>query len=380
MPLRDQITVEATGLGNAATFSFDEFTSVRITNSVVKPAEASFEVGDVETYRELEALLALGAEFSVAVNGRPRLLGRMEARDAPIDIRNSGTMRFVVRTLLSDARATSATQSLSVQKVTLMDFLLRLFAPLGYTRESFDVRADLARDLLTGKSTRGGKPRADLDKIQLDAAKVKPPETIWECAVRHLMRHGLMIWDSPDGKIVVGVPDDQQAPDYYFRAWLTGPQRLNNNVNAINRAEDVTNAATSIGVFGVGGGKDYRKSKVSSEVVDQELLDAGFYRRMLFIDENVKTPEMAERRAKREMALRRRSRDALRVTVDTLSHDLGDGGAPTPYAPDTTADVVTEHLGGALGLYYVEEVTIFQDLSRAQGCEMTLVPEGVWVL
>src|SRR5690606_32415109 len=227
---------------------------------------------------------------------------------------------------------------------------VKLFEPLGYTADDFEFRADLSRDLMTGKPKKGGKVPADLEKIQVDAAKVKPPESIWECAVRHLMRHGLMIWDSPDGRLVVGVPDDLQQPIYNLNAIRTGYERQRNNILSVNRTQDITQAATSVAVYGVGGGRDYRKSRVSYEDTVQTLVDAGFSRRMLMVDENVKTKEQATRRAKRENALRRRATDTLMVRVAGLSYP---GEPRVPFAPDCCADVIVETLGGAVGQYYV---------------------------
>ncbi|GAG49903.1 unnamed protein product, partial [marine sediment metagenome] len=193
---------------------FDRFTSLELTNDMSSASEAAFELGDDGTWDALYAHVAHGAQYRVTLNNRPRMTGRIEVNDVPMDASSGAVVRFVVRTKLSDAQFATADPTVKVRKVSVEDFLLALYAKLGYTKDDFLFAASTGRNLLTGKDGPAGTD-VDLEAIKVDEARVHLPETIFQAADRHLRRHGLMHWDSPDGKIIVGAPDDEQEPIYH---------------------------------------------------------------------------------------------------------------------------------------------------------------------
>jgi len=376
----DSVVIEAYGVpGRSAqvNFNFADWTSLELTNSITEPSECSFEMGDDTGWDRLENLLGLGGAFRVFVNDRLRLTGRIEALDSPSDALQSTTQRFIVRTKLSDARYNSAPQGMRLRNVSIKRFLLALYSDIGLTEADFDFRGDVARDLLTGRRTKRGRPPKDLEKLTEDQAKVNPPETIFDAADRHLRRHGLIHWDSPDGKIVVAAPDDTQAPVGFLRSFR-GREGQFNNVLAAHRAQDVSQSPTVLGMFGRGGKRGFSKHSISSVLINQNLIAKGFDRKIILNDEGLRTREQANRRAAREFASRNRSLERLSITVDGLSYR--DGSDLLPWAPDTTVDVVLESQGGYLGLYYVERVTMTRNASDSDRSQLTLVPQGVWVL
>lgn len=356
--------------------SFELFTSFRCRLSLLDPSEASFEMGDEETYDQLNDFVGLGALFRVALNDRPLLTGRVEVSRIPNDAMRGTEMQWVVRTLLANARFTSADPKIRVQDQTLKDVLLAVFQRLGLSEKDFVFRGDVARDLLTGKPAKGTKNAPDIDAIAVDQAKVRPPETIWEFAERHVRRHGLMMWDSPDGRVVVAAPDDQQQPLYHLRM-LRPPDSAYNNLLSAERIRDVSEAASRLSVFGAGSKDD--KGRVRYILDDDFVTQLGFDRQVIVLDEGIKTAERAERRAKQERALRNRRLDAWQLVVQGLSYSDGDVEG-MPFAIDTMVDLIVTTTGGAVGAYHVDVVELARDAQAADTCALSVVAPGVWSL
>lgn len=395
----DRVTVEAYGRPGStfSDFNFDAWTSFALSNSIVSPAEAAFELGDVTGWDRMEELVGLGAQFRVFVDDRLRLTGRVEQLTSTSDARQSATQRFCVRTKLSDAIVSSAPQNVRMQNRTVREFLLALYADIGLVEGDFDFRGDVSRDLMTGRITRGadskgkrrsvdGRPLADplpgfeaLDATDAEA-KAQPTESLFDCAARHLRRHGLMHWDGPDGRIVVAAPNDQQEPSGVLRMLRgSGPGDAQfNNVLSAERDQDVSKAPTVLGLFGTGGKASFARSKVSATVRNDDLIARGFKRRIGIFDEGVTTKALATRRAAHEFAQRNRGLDRFTILVDGLSYR--DGVDPVPWAHDTTVDLIVEELGGAVGLYYVEDVQMTRDATNGDATKLSVVKQGVWQL
>lgn len=376
----DVVKVNAMGLPDEASvfdFNFQDWTSFCIKSSIVAPAEASFELGDDTGWGRLSHLCQLGAEFVVMVDDRPRLVGRVEAITSPSDAHQSTVQSFVIRTRLSDAAYSSAPQGIQLKRASIKQFVLACYEGIGLAERDFDFRGDVSRDLMTGKNSKGQRPPIDLDPLTIEQAKVNPPESIFTAVDRHLRRHGMLHWDGADGRIVVASPDDTQEAIAHLRS-LRYPLGQYNNIVSVQRDQDVSQSATALGVFGVGGGKDFSKAKVTGLRYNADLQRRGFRRKVVIVDEAVKTAKLASARADREFALRNRGLDALQITVDGLSYR--EGSSLLPWSPDTTHDVITDQLGGALGIYYLESVEMTRNARAADVSKLTLVKQGVWVL
>lgn len=376
----DVVRINAVGTPQNTTlfdFNFQDWTSFRVTNSIVAPAEAAFELGDETGWQRIQTLCGLGAVFCVVVNDRSRLLGRVEALSSPCDADQGTVQSFVVRTKMSDAVISSAPQKVQIKNSSIKDFVLACYAGIGLRESDFDFQADVSRDLMTGKPSKGGRPPRPLEPLKEEQAKVNPPESIFSAVDRHLRRHGYLHWDGPDGRIVVGAPDDQQEAMGMLCCYRF-PNGQMNNLLSIERTNDVSQAPTRLGVFGVSSGKDTSKTRLFGERRNQDLIDRGFQRSVIINDEAMKTPSLAEARARRELATRNRGLDRLTVTVDGLSYT--EGSYLFPWSPDTVFDVVATHLGGALGNYYLEEAELSRSAQQGDVSRITMVKQGVWVL
>jgi prophage tail gpP-like protein len=367
----DKVKVEAVGVGTLETF-----TSFALINDLLAPSEASFEIGDDGTWAALEKFIATGTKYRVFLNGALRLTGRVELRDVPIDLQGS-VVRFTVRTKLADAMYASADPRTKITGVSVARFLLDLFEPLGYTDSDFIFDTDLSRNLMTGVSRYTGKAPANFEKLREDQARVNPPETIFQAAARHLMRFGLMIWDSPDGKLVVGAPNDAQAPLYYFRM-LHGKMGRENNLLSANRINDMTESATLLGVFGVGAASGFAKARIKSVREDAELVNAGFYRPVIIIQNNIQNQALADRQVLREMTNRNKKREVFDLRTDGLS--WWNGNQSIPFGIDTVCDITTTAAGGPAGAHLIIRTECTRTANEGDQTRLLALKKGLWVL
>jgi len=378
--MMETVTLEASGAGGPSfvTFQVEAFTSVSIRNSIVEPAEVSVELGDDTGWDRLSAITGLGSQYQVYVNDRPRIRGRIEAIDSPHDAAQGTVQRLVIRTKLSDAIYSSAPAGIRMRNISIRDFILACYASVGLTEADFDFRGDVSRNLMTGKSSKGGRSPVALDRLEADRAKVGPSETIFAAVDRHIRRHGLLHYDGPDGRIVVAAPNDTQDPIYFFRSFADAQLAATNNVLSATRALDVSSAPTHLGVFGKTSNADFTKAKLGAVVFNPDLIAAGFNRRVVVVDEGLRTRAFADRRASREFAQRNRGLDRLTITTDGLSYR--EGAQLIPYAPDTVADVLLASQGGALGAFYVESIQMERSAGAGDRTTVIAVRRGVWDL
>jgi hypothetical protein len=370
----DSVRVEIVGSG-----VLDNFTSLSITNDITMPCEAAFEVGDDGTWNSIQPSFKLGTQLQVFVNDRPRLRGRIEVNDAPLDTQAGSVLRFTVRIKLSDAMYASAGRTVQVKDTSIKDFLLALYRPLGYAESDFIFKQSLARDLVTGKApTRNGASTVLLEPIKIEEARVQPGESIYAAADRHLRRHGFMHWDSADGRIVVGVPDDTQDPTYVFNAYRYGGNTSVNNILGASRTMDWSGIPSDIAVFGKGGKRGFGKNNVTAAAADADVLSAGFYRPVDIVAEGIRTIDLAVRAANRELSARSKRKDGFSIELDGLS--WWDGHNQIAFGPDTVALVNTDVAGGNAGAYYVHAVTLSRSAASGDTAQLDLVKRGIWKL
>jgi prophage tail gpP-like protein len=353
--------------------SFNLFTSCTLINDLLQPSELSFECGNDDTWRSLRPIIAHGKTFKVYLNDRIRLNGKVYSNRIPMDA-NGSTVQVTIKSRMADAWYASADPRIRVQNTSVKEFLLALYKPLGFTEQDFIFRGDVMQSLMTGQKVKGGKNPRYIEGITLDQAKVQIPETIHDAAARHLKRHGLSHWDTPDGRIYVGPYDDQQMPIYRFSCRRDG--RGSNNILSATKIADWSDVPSVINVFGFGSSKDVEKTKVGASSVWQDVVDAGFYRPVYIQNDNLKSQELADRQARQERANRSRQKDAYEVTIDGWSY--WNGSAAIPYAPNTTADVDIANHGGGQGKYYCFKTSMTLDAMGAASTSLSLAAPGIF--
>lgn len=355
--------------------SFDAFNNLVITNDITNPSELTFDVGDDGSWESLSRVLSHGTRVRVFLNDRIRMAGRIDVQDAPTSASGGSTIQITVRTKLMDARVGSADPKVKVSNTSIRDFLIALYRPLGYVASDFVFSAGAERDLITGIGSKGAASPVSLDPIRAEQAKVNPPETIFDAAARHLKRHGLMHWDTPDGKIFVGAPDDKQIPIYVLRS-RRGANAQGNNLLSAKRVLDWSDAPTEVRVHGYTGGVDTERIPVRGYAANLSLIEAGFHRPVVLQAEAVRGQGQADRAARRERAARSRRLDAFDLSIDGWSY--WDGKRQIPFGVNTTADVLVDTVGGPQGRYYVQRVVCTLDTAGAQKTNLSVVAPGVW--
>jgi len=377
--LQDKLQVEIQGENRA---TLNNFTSAQITNDMTMPSEAALELGNDGTWAEIEDRIRPGTEYCVFVNDLLRLTGRVEIDDLPLDADGGSVVRFTIRTKLSDAMYTSADPGTRVKNTTIKKFILALYRPLGYTESDFEFDQRVSRDLLTGKSSKQSKKEnrktgEQIEKMTAQQAKVQPPESIYDAADRHLRRHGLMHWDSPDGKIVIGSPDDEQDPIYkLFANRYDNPDR--NNIIAATKAIDYTGIPSTVTVFGRSIGRGSARKRIQELVNDSDVLGANFHRPIIIIAEGLRTPDLARTAAQREMSARSKRKDCWDIELDGLSHWTG--SQIIPWGIDTTCQIFSDVAGGDEGIYYIHKVTLRRDAQSGDTTNLSVLKRGIWRL
>lgn len=366
----DRITVESEqGI-------FDRFNSIEITNELGAPTQCVMDVGDDGSYASLADVIGHGRRFRVYLNDKLRMTGRVYIPNTNGNANAGSTTQLTIRGVMADAFFASADPAVRVEKSTIRDFLLKLYAPMGLVERDFVFRADVERDLMTGRSTRGAAPPADLRRMTAKEAKVNPPETIREAAEKHLKRYGLTHWETPDGRVYVGAPDDQQLPLYRF-ASKRGRGSHANNLLEWQRVADWSDVPSEVNVHGALIGEDFKNRKcVKTSATWPDVQAAGFHRPVLIMDDGSRSASIAQSRANRERTNRSKRKDCYELTVDGWS--FWDGASAIPYGINTTCDVDIDAIGSPAGLYYIHRISCVGSSNDGATTSLSIVAPGIF--
>ena len=371
MTFQDKLTVEHVEGGEA----FDLFTTFGSTVDMTQPSSASFELGEELTYPSILEKLEFGATYATFLNDRPLIRGRLEAREVSDDAGGGAATRFTIRTKLTDAHYASAPPNLKAKNISIKELVLRLYEELGYTESDFIFEADVARNVMTGKERGGGPPPPNFAALREDQWKINPPETVFQVADKHLRRFGLMHWDGPDGRIVVGYPDDEQEPRYSIRR-ITGPEGAYNNVLSLQLHQDMSDVPTHVGVFATAQAAGFAKARFIGTAEQEDLREAGFNRPVIILAGDLKSNEAAEDAAKRELASRIRGLGSLEAKFDYLSFPDIEG--PVNFSVNSVVDVVSDAIGIASGAYLITAFDLSRSPSDGDSATIKMVKRGLW--
>lgn len=351
---------------------FDRFQRIEVAQDIFGESQCSFTVADDRAWRSLRELLYPGREYRVMCNGLPQFVGRVECNELPTTVDDGTTIQIVMRSRLADSRMGAADSTVEVTGVNLKQFLLALYRQHGFTEADFlFTTPDTERDLITGKKS-GLRPPADLELIQILAAKVKPTETTDQAAKRHLERQHLLMWEGGSGLICVGLPDDQQPPIARLEQ-----RRGVCNFRDARPVQDWADVPTELYVYGGVLGFKLLSSPVRGVATDLDLAAAGFQRKVVLSVEGARTVDRAGAQAKREMHARSRRKAAWDFRVDDWT--FWDGSRAIPWAVNTTIDVdVQMHEGSALrGVFLVTGVRKALDVDTGPITSLTLLAQGL---
>ncbi len=359
--------------------TFDRFKSLEVSQDFNEVGSCTLSFGDDGSLPSVLRMIKPGRSVAVSCNGYRIFTGRFEAHGEPLDAGSGMQVQCVARTKLSDARVSGANPGLLFRNTTLKAFLLKLFEPLGYAEKDFQFSAAAARNLQTGRATGAPKP-VDLDKPKFDQLKVQPPETVWECASRVLKWHHLMIWDAGDGRIIVGRPDDTQAPTYRFLC-RRYPNADANNVLSIRPAVDWSEVVGEVHVHANTYGRDIRRSPIQGVSVDLDLAAeaarSGNFSRIIYIpSDGARTKGYAQAQSRREMAARQKTKATWEVDADGWSQWQGNG--LVNFTINTVADIQSDVHEGLGGPFLVQRIARRLDVDKGPTTLLGCVGKGIY--
>lgn len=379
-PVRDYVTI-AKEDGGDASMLIDRSTQFEITTDMLAPSTARFELGDESTWEALRDVAAIGSRIVVSVNGFARLKGRLLTRNLSASCGGGATVQLAVRTRLADAMFTACDPGVGVKNVQLKDLILQAFKRMGLEEADFLFTGDVSRDVLTGRGSRT-VPDPSVHTLREDEARPHPPETIYAFVDRHLSRFGLIMWDAPDGRIIIDRPDvDQRA--IYAMTMRKGANSKTNNLLSATKTEDFEEVPRDLWIYGVGGGTNINRARVKFVQFDTTLFAVDprlsfSARTAVIVDESIKTQAQAEARARREMMRRSLQKDTWMLETDGFGY--WDGIEAYPYVVNTIAGVQVDIAGGASGPYLLYQVTMRGNAHDAMTTCITAAGRDVWRL
>jgi prophage tail gpP-like protein len=283
---------------------------------------------------------------------------------------------------MSDARYASARPKTIASNETFDKFILECYKDIGLTKDDFEFDALKDVSMMTGKSISGGVGVTTFDACKPDQTKVAPPETIFTAVDKHLRRFKAVHWDGANGKIVVGIPDDSLNPKFILQCKQT-PRGVGNNICGFRRIRDWSEVAREVWIVGATPGREIAKIPVKGNAIDQDVQDVfnkmGHFSRLVLVPSQDPTNDStAGQQAKRELSARRQRKDGWEILLDGWSY--WDGNEQIPYAPNMTADITADVLGGPHGRHLITRTQM--DASTDGGCltRLTCVAAGIFQL
>lgn len=316
-----------------------------------------------------------GELFQIRLNGHTQAEGYID-RITTQSNRGSGTVLRIegCDRLAQVVRAGVDPRTRFRDGQTLLDVLVTVFQPFGYTIDDFLASNDTNRNTRTGQVrgpavSKKGKP---LKSFVLHQTKPYPGEGAFAFASRLAQRFGLWIWLSAEGNVViVSTPDFDRPHSYSLARAVDG---VSSNIIDGSAREDYSGQPSCVVAtgFSYGGEPDRSRLKVillnGLVSVDatgfptanvQAIIDANKDAKiaqmqafqgvkahphpaaqpMYIHDQESQTLEQLERFARRELALRQK--EALHVTYVVEGHGQQslEAAEPTIWCVDTICRV-----------------------------------------
>ncbi len=210
--------------------------------------------------------------------------------------------------------------------------------------------------------------------------KVEPGETRAEVLQHFLEQFHLLGWSSANGReFVIGLPNYSQAPQFFFFLPRSVSSRFHEgNVLAASFTELASERYSEIRVVGSSRGNEtsYGRNVTSRTAVATS--DALLHeKKLIVVDDDIRSAGEARQRALREMKLREGMGETLELTVRGFGQALGgdDTTPPALYACDTMARWEDEELGLERD-WLITAVKYRRSKKSGETTDLSLVPRG----
>ncbi len=209
---------------------------------------------------------------------------------------------------------------------------------------------------------------SDVTRLNVRDARPQIGETVWAFCSRHASRLGVLMWLSPDGRLILSSPRYRQTPGYRLvRRYVNDPADPN-NVRTGSLIESIGDRHSEVVVYGRGNVRRPERMSVVGRATD-DAWPSSRPKPLYMQETSIRSSEAAARKALRELMSNKRSAFQLDYLVD----DHGQRGRL--FAVDTTVAVVDEVLG-INGTFYVTKRTFEKDRPAGTSTRIRAVPPG----
>lgn len=289
---------------------------IAITLDMMRPGNpwtvTTWRTGRGAAWSRVRDAAKLFSPATIAVDGAVQVRGLIERIRDGAD-RGGAPFTISGRDLLATALASDVDPHVSLRGATLEEVFRRALEPLGIPVEigadAGDVR-EIQAGSRPGAHVRSSSARTHRRRQHVDRFKPRVGERLWQFLETLARRHGYLIYVAPFGDgvgLVIDRPRDSDPPvaaltrrrnpdGSYSRGILSGTLDL-----------DATDVPTDITVFGHGSltARDdsrHRATVENDRIPTRRLAEVHPPRHRYIQDSRARTPQIAEQRARHELA------------------------------------------------------------------------------
>lgn len=364
--------------------SWDEVTITRDMLSAGSPWTVTlWRQGRSDSWDRIRDVARGLAPVSVEIDGAPQLRGTIErVRDGAS--RAGAPFTLSGRDAIAAAIVSDVDPTLSLRGATLEEVAERALAPLGLG-VVIGADADEARAIQAGARPGARTTRRTRRGHHVDRFKPKPGEKVWPFLEALCRRHGFLVWPVPYGS-GAGLVIDRPAYDSPATQSLVR-RRVRANDNGASwegnllsgfRDLDVTEVPSAVTVFGHASLTAREDARHRGTVLNDRLaharVAAAYTPRPRYIrDPRARSPQIAEQRARLELAHANASLESYEATVQGFSN------AGRLWTVNTMVNLDDE-LTSATGAWLVTRVTFARSRASGHTTTLRLVPRGALVV
>lgn len=266
------------------------WTRYEIDSDLLTPADA-WSVTLAQSEIILPAQVKEGTPVEVRLGGEVVLTGRIDERDLAVE-----PGRHTLNMSGRDGAAVlldCSSPILTVQQLTLDQVVTKIVRPLGLTRVRISADSTSPREKFS----------------------CEPGDTAWDALRRAAEANGLWPWFEPDGTLVVGGPDYNQAPVATLTMRRDG---VGNNVESLREARSLQDRYSEVTVLGqahasgAGDGERDGRHNVRAVVRDEGV---PVYRPRVLVDHEAINEAIAAARGRKFISDARVKGYTLEATV-----------------------------------------------------------------
>lgn len=335
-------------------------------------------------WEAVRGMLRLYAPAFVEIDGAVQMRGEIEHLRFGAD-RSGAPITVGGRDLAGAALEAHVDPALSLRGLTLSEALERIFAPLGIP-VTIGLTADEARTVQAG--ARPGPVRTSSTSTRrrhhqrVDRFRYREGMTVWEAAETLCRRHGFLLYPAPTVGgfgLVVDRPANDAAPSASLTRKRRGDGTWGGTILSGFRDLDGSKTPTRVVVFGHSGLDAPRDARHRAEIENSALVehplvsDVLTYRTHYLRDPRARTPQVAEQRARREIAKKMATFDVFEASVQGFAQ------SGRIWTVNTTVNL-DDDLTGARGIWLVTRAAFRRARSGGHTTHLRLVPKGALVL